>query len=86
MFGLTLDNKEDRKLALPDLLAAMVADGLIKREQQDQLNSSIRPKDLESTHPISLIASFYSMVEHVAASRGINPDAPRHLKKVTETV
>lgn len=57
MFGLTLDNKEDRKLALPDMLAAMVADGLIKREQQDQLNSSFRPKDLESTHPITMIAS-----------------------------
>ena len=38
------------------------------------------------TDPISLIASFYAMVEQVAVSRGINPDAPRHLKKVTETV
>lgn len=38
------------------------------------------------TDPIALIASFYAMVETVAASRGINPDAPRHLKKVTETV
>ena len=38
------------------------------------------------TDPITLIASFYAMVEQVAASRGINPDAPRHLKKVTETV
>ena len=38
------------------------------------------------TDPITLIASFYSMVEQVAASRGINPDAPRHLKKVTETI
>lgn len=38
------------------------------------------------TDPISLIASFYSMVERVAESRGINPDAPRHLNKVTETV
>ncbi|MGX9355109.1 SIS domain-containing protein [Roseobacteraceae bacterium S113] len=38
------------------------------------------------TDPITLIASFYSMVERVAQSRGINPDAPRHLKKVTETV
>lgn len=38
------------------------------------------------TDSISLIASFYSMVERVAESRGINPDAPRHLKKVTETV
>lgn len=38
------------------------------------------------TDPIALIASFYAMVEQVAGSRGINPDAPRHLKKVTETV
>ncbi len=38
------------------------------------------------TDPISLIVSFYAMVEQVAVSRGINPDEPRHLKKVTETV
>lgn len=38
------------------------------------------------TDPIPLIVSFYAMVEQVAARRGINPDAPRHLKKVTETL
>jgi len=38
------------------------------------------------TDPISLITSFYAMVEKVATARGINPDNPRHLKKVTETV
>ncbi|MEP5087818.1 MAG: SIS domain-containing protein, partial [Paracoccaceae bacterium] len=38
------------------------------------------------TDPIALIASFYAMVETIAVSRGINPDAPRHLNKVTETV
>ncbi|WP_424944830.1 SIS domain-containing protein [Aliiroseovarius crassostreae] len=38
------------------------------------------------TDPITAIVSFYGMVETVAAARGINPDAPRHLKKVTETV
>lgn len=37
------------------------------------------------TDPISLITSFYAMVERVATSRGNNPDMPRHLKKVTET-
>ena len=37
------------------------------------------------TDPIALVTSFYAMVEQVAGSRGINPDAPRHLKKVTET-
>ncbi len=56
-FGLTLENKEDRKLKLPDLLAAMQLDGLISQEQQQQLNSSVRPKDLETTHPITIIAA-----------------------------
>ncbi len=56
-FGLTLENREDRQLELPDLLAAMQADGLISRDQQQQLNSSVRPKDLESTHPVTIIAA-----------------------------
>ena len=38
------------------------------------------------TDPIALIASFYDMVERVATARGINPDAPRHLNKVTQTI
>lgn len=38
------------------------------------------------TDALSLIVSFYSMVEVFAASRGIDPDTPRHLRKVTETV
>lgn len=38
------------------------------------------------TDPISLITSFYKMVEEVAVARGINPDRPRHLRKVTQTV
>ena len=28
----------------------------------------------------------YGMVEAVARARGIDPDSPRHLRKVTETV
>ncbi|NRB17945.1 MAG: SIS domain-containing protein [Rhodobacteraceae bacterium] len=38
------------------------------------------------TDPLPLIVSFYSMVEAFSRSRGVDPDAPRHLKKVTETV
>lgn len=38
------------------------------------------------TDPVAAIVSFYGMVEAVAVKRGINPDAPRHLNKVTETV
>lgn len=38
------------------------------------------------TDPIALIVSFYAMVEQVAVQRGIDPDTPRHLRKVTETL
>jgi glucosamine--fructose-6-phosphate aminotransferase (isomerizing) len=35
--------------------------------------------------PISAIQSFYPMVEALSRARGINPDRPRHLAKVTRT-
>lgn len=38
------------------------------------------------TDPIALITSFYVLVEQIASGMGKNPDAPRHLNKVTETV
>lgn len=38
------------------------------------------------TDPLCLIVSFYAMIERFAMSQGTNPDAPRHLKKVTETI
>ncbi|SHF62818.1 glutamine--fructose-6-phosphate transaminase [Loktanella atrilutea] len=37
------------------------------------------------TDVVALIATFYAMVERVAVGRGIDPDTPRHLRKVTET-
>lgn len=38
------------------------------------------------TDPIAAIASFYPAVEALARQRGIDPDVPRHLKKVTRTI
>jgi len=38
------------------------------------------------TDAVALIVSFYAMVEALARARGIDPDRPRHLRKVTETV
>lgn len=37
------------------------------------------------TDPLALVVSAYAMVERLAIERGIDPDAPRHLAKVTET-
>lgn len=38
------------------------------------------------TDPLLLIVSFYSFVERLSRLRGMDPDVPRNLKKVTETV
>ena len=35
--------------------------------------------------PICMVQSFYPMVEALARARGLNPDSPRHLAKVTRT-
>jgi glucosamine--fructose-6-phosphate aminotransferase (isomerizing) len=36
--------------------------------------------------PILMVQSFYRMAEMLSRARGLDPDAPPHLKKVTETV
>jgi glutamine---fructose-6-phosphate transaminase (isomerizing) len=36
--------------------------------------------------PLLLVQSFYRMVGTLAVTRGLNPDSPPHLRKVTETV
>lgn len=38
------------------------------------------------TDPISMVVSFYRCVERLARDLGKNPDQPRHLRKVTETL
>jgi glucosamine--fructose-6-phosphate aminotransferase (isomerizing) len=39
----------------------------------------------EDLDPISAVQSFYPMVEALARARGLDPDQPRHLAKVTRT-
>lgn len=39
----------------------------------------------EDLDPIAALQSFYPMVEALARARGLDPDAPRHLSKVTLT-
>lgn len=50
--------------------------------------STVLPRQ-DTGHPltdaIALIVSFYTMVETLARVRGLNPDMPRHLQKVTRT-
>ncbi|SLN16290.1 Glutamine--fructose-6-phosphate aminotransferase [isomerizing] [Pseudoruegeria aquimaris] len=77
--------------ALVDVAAQIAGKGAQVFVTSDKAHGGARVLPHERTghwllDPIALIVSFYAMVEQVAATRGINPDAPRHLKKVTETV
>ena len=72
-----------------------VADGLAEKgarvfvtSRQPKTATAVEPiRTLHPlTDPLTLIVSFYAMVERLASDLGIDPDQPRHLKKVTETV
>nr|WP_170541815.1 SIS domain-containing protein [Ruegeria arenilitoris] len=76
--------------ALAEVADAISAKGARVFATTDRVTAATRIPHVRTGHaltdPLSLIVSFYAMVEAFAASRGIDPDAPRHLNKVTETV
>jgi glucosamine--fructose-6-phosphate aminotransferase (isomerizing) len=41
--------------------------------------------DCPDLDPIVAIEAFYVMAAHLAQARGLDPDKPRHLNKVTKT-
>jgi glutamine---fructose-6-phosphate transaminase (isomerizing) len=45
----------------------------------------LAPSAHEDLDPISVVQSFYPLVEALARARGLDPDTPRHLSKVTRT-
>ncbi|SAL43210.1 phosphosugar-binding protein [Caballeronia terrestris] len=51
----------------------------------DEADLPLATTDHPALDPIAAILSFYVMAAGLAAARGRNPDAPRHLNKVTET-
>ncbi|MFZ7092589.1 SIS domain-containing protein [Primorskyibacter sp. 2E233] len=81
------DQAEDSLLGVTEQIAAKGASVFVT---SDRATTATRLPTARTAHPltdpISLIVSFYAMVEQAARARGINPDEPRHLKKVTETV
>ncbi|MFC5387631.1 SIS domain-containing protein [Aquamicrobium segne] len=78
-----------RDAAEPSL--TQIADAM--REKQaavfatsDRVTRAARLPFVTTDHPLPLIVSFYAFVEAFARHKGHNPDQPRHLNKVTETV
>ncbi len=88
MIALTAkDAAEDVLVQVADEVAAKGASVFVtsSKARRAQVLPAVRTGH-PLTDPIALIASFYAMVETVAVARGMNPDTPRHLNKVTETV
>ena len=88
VIGFAAADKAER--ALVEVADALADKGARVFVTSDKARAAERLEHVRTPHwltdPIPLIVSFYAMVEQVAARRGINPDAPRHLKKVTETL
>lgn len=87
---IALASADQAQASLIDVADQIASKGAKVFVTSDQATRATSLQTARTTHPltdpISLIVSFYAMVEQIAVSRGINPDAPRHLKKVTETV
>lgn len=81
------DAAESTVVEVADALAAKGAEVFVTSDRAGQATRlpAVRT-DHPLTDPIALIVSFYAMVERVALGRGIDPDRPRHLNKVTETL
>lgn len=81
------DRAEDSLAEAADALAAMGANVFAVT---DKASRATTLPHVRTGHwlcdPITAIVSFYAMVETIALRRGIDPDRPRHLKKVTETL
>lgn len=81
------DQAEQGLIDVADKMADMGANVFVTSNMAQRANSLAHVRTGHPlTDPITLIISFYAMVEKLALSRGIAPDSPRHLRKVTETV
>lgn len=64
--------------------------GAVVRVTSGKTAKARRLPFVETGHPLTdaltLVLPFYGLVEALSRSRGLNPDAPAHLRKVTETI
>lgn len=74
-------------LELADWLASVGAKVLLAADNRVvRRHLTLTDVGHEALQPLSVIQSFYPMVAGLAAARGIDPDKPRHLRKVTRTL
>ena len=81
------DAAEDSVVGIADDLAAKGAAAFVTSDRARRARPlPHRRTGHWLTDPAAAVVSFYGMVESVARARGIDPDRPRHLRKVTETL
>ncbi len=80
------DAAEGAVIEVADALAAKGAAVFVTSDRATRARSlpTIRTRHW-LTDPLAAIVSFYSTIETLAVARGLDPDTPRHLSKVTET-
>lgn len=87
---LVLGVRDAAETGLADAADRMAAQGGLVFATTDKVNRATRLEFEASGHPltdaITQIVSFYAFIEWFARQRGFNPDIPKHLKKVTQTV
>ena len=81
------DASENAIVKVADTLADQGADVFVTAQTARSANRlAFARTEHPLLDPLALIVSFYAFIERLSADRGINPDTPRNLKKVTQTL
>jgi glucosamine--fructose-6-phosphate aminotransferase (isomerizing) len=87
---LTFAARDAAEASVTDVADGLAAKGALAFATSDRVKTARRLPFVATGHPLTdslaLILPFYGFVEAWSRSRGLNPDAPVALKKVTETI
>lgn len=87
---LALAARDKAEASVSEMAERLAGQGALAFLTSDQASKASRLPFAATGHPLTdplaLIVSFYGFVEQLARHRGLNPDAPPMLRKVTETV
>ncbi|EFO30053.1 SIS domain-containing protein [Roseibium sp. TrichSKD4] len=87
---LALASRDEAEEGLVETADSISGNGALVFATSSKVKAAKALPHVEDEHPLTdaliQIVSFYSFIEQFALHRGLNPDTPRFLKKVTQTV
>lgn len=87
---LALTVRDKAEAAIVSAVDALAKKGAAAFVTSELPGEAVRLAHVATGHPLvdplALVTSFYAFVETLARRRGLNPDEPRNLRKVTETI